>query len=146
MEGNVVQEKAFQFAVRIVKLYQFLCEQKKEYVLSKQILRCGTSIGANVEEAQGGISRPDFSNKIAIAYKEAKETSYWLRLLHATGYLDQSAFNSIYADCEELCKLLYAILKKSGRIRSLNYSQILTQTSQLTLKTQVANLYLKNGL
>jgi four helix bundle protein len=110
-KNNVLREKSFAFAVRIVKLYQYLCSEKKEFVLSKQILRSGTSIGANVEEAQGGVSKADFSNKIAIAYKEAKETHYWLRLLHATKYIDQQFFQSILEDCDELCRLLFAVLK-----------------------------------
>lgn len=113
MKEHVIREKSFRFAVRIVRLYQHLCNEKKEYVLSKQVLRSGTSIGANVEEAQGGVSKADFSSKISIAYKEAKETHYWLRLLHATEYLDQQSYNSIIEDCDEICKLLFSILKKT---------------------------------
>lgn len=109
--ANIVKEKSFAFAIRIVHLYQYLCGEKKEFVLSKQILRSGTSIGANIEEAQGGISTADFTYKISIAYKEARETHYWLRLLHATNYIEQDAFESILADCEELCKLLYSIFR-----------------------------------
>ncbi|MBL7995779.1 four helix bundle protein [bacterium] len=108
---NIVKDKSFAFAVRIVNLYKFLKEDKKEYVLSKQILRSGTSIGANIEEADGGISKADFSNKISIAYKEAKETHYWLRLLHDTDYIDQTSFDSIMNDCNEICKLLFSILR-----------------------------------
>lgn len=78
---NVVQAKSYAFAVRIVRLYQYLTGERREYVLSRQVLRCGTSIGANIEEAIGGQSRADFIAKLAIAYKEARETSYWLRLL-----------------------------------------------------------------
>ena len=85
---NIIKIKSFDFAVRIVKLSQYLVEKKKEFVISKQIMKSGTSIGANVEEADGGISKADFSNKISIAYKEAKETNYWLRLLKATDYID----------------------------------------------------------
>ncbi|MBL7961107.1 four helix bundle protein [bacterium] len=114
---NIVKEKSFRLAVRIVNLYKFLVETKKEYVLSKQILRSGTSIGANIEEADGGISKSDFSSKISIAYKEAKETHYWLRLLHETGYIDEDSFNSMIADCNEPCKLLFAILKSTHRVR-----------------------------
>ena len=117
LKENVIREKSFQFAVRMVKLYQYLCNKKKEYVLSKQLLRSGTSIGANVEEAQGAISKADFSNKMSIAYKEAKETHYWLRLLQATEYLDQQSYDSIIEDCSEICKLLFSILKKTGRMR-----------------------------
>ncbi len=78
---NVVVEKSYKFALRIVKLYKHLCEEKKEFVLAKQVLRCGTSIGANVEEALGGQSDKDFVAKLSVAYKEARETHYWLRLL-----------------------------------------------------------------
>ncbi len=110
---NVVREKAFDFAVRVVKLYKFLVNEKSEYILSKQILRGGTSIGANVEEADSAISKPDFSSKISIAYKEAKETHYWLRLLKATEFITRSQFDSMSKDCEELCKVLFSILKTS---------------------------------
>jgi four helix bundle protein len=116
-KDNVLKEKSFTFAVRIVKLYQYLCSEKKEFILSKQTLRSGTSIGANVEEAQGGVSKADFSNKIGIAYKEAKETHYWLRLLHETKYIDQQPFHSILEDCDELCRLLFSVLKTT-RINS----------------------------
>ncbi len=106
---NPVQVKSYAFAVRIVRLYQHLSEKKKEFVLSKQALRSGTSIGANVEEALGGQSRSDFVSKLAIAYKETRETCYWLRLLHDTGYLNNSEFESIYKDSEELLRIIGAI-------------------------------------
>ncbi|HPA45169.1 MAG TPA: four helix bundle protein [bacterium] len=109
---NVIQEKSYAFALRIVRLYQHLASKKKEFVLSKQLLRCGTSIGANVEEAIGGQSRSDFLAKLSIAYKEARETSYWLRLLKDADYLTASQFESIYADAEELCRIVASILKK----------------------------------
>jgi len=108
---NVVQAKSYAFAVRIVKMCQFLRKTKKEYVLSKQVLRSGTSIGANVEEAIGGQSRPDFLAKMGIAYKEARETVYWLRLLKDTGYLTDSEFGSIHAEAEELCRIIGSIRK-----------------------------------
>ncbi|MBX7152989.1 four helix bundle protein [bacterium] len=108
---NVIKNKSFAFSVRIVNLYKFLSTKKKEFVLSKQVLRSGTSIGANIEEADGGISKADFSNRISIAYKEAKETHYWLRLLHETGYLNKESFDSIMSDCNEICKILFSILK-----------------------------------
>jgi four helix bundle protein len=111
MKKNVVQEKSYAFALRIVKLYRLLCEERKEYVLSKQVLRSGTSVGANIEEAIGGQSEKDFAAKMAIAYKEARETHYWLRLMHDSGFLDESAFLSINHDCEELLKLLGSITK-----------------------------------
>ncbi len=110
---NVLVDKSFSFSIRIVNLYKFLCSEKKEYVLSKQILRSGTSIGANIEEANGGISKADFSNKISIAYKEARETRYWIKLLHETKYIDSKLFNSLDKDNEELLKLLFSTLKTS---------------------------------
>ena|SRR3972149_268460 len=115
---NIVQEKSYAFALRMVKLYQHLSEQKKEFVLSKQVLRSGTSIGANVEEAIGGQSERDFSAKMSIAYKEARETHYWLRLLRDSGYLGVNESASIITDCEELLKLTGSIIKtmKSKRI------------------------------
>ena len=102
-------EKSFVFALRIVKLYQHLSDKRKEFVLSKQILRSGTSIGANFEEAHGARSDLDFQSKISIAYKEARETSYWLRLLRASNYITEKQFNSIYPDCEELIKITTSI-------------------------------------
>ena len=107
---NIVIDKSFNFAVRIVKLYQYLNKNHKEYTLAKQVLKSGTSIGANVEEAHGGISNSDFSNKISIAYKEARETLYWLRLLFATDYITKKMFDSLFNDCDELCKITYSIL------------------------------------
>jgi four helix bundle protein len=113
MKENVVQAKSYAFAVQIVRLCQHLSVEKKEYVLSKQVLRCGTSIGANVEEAIGGQSRADFFSKMSIAYKEARETSYWLRLLKDTDYLTASQFDSIHAGAEELCRIIAAIQKST---------------------------------
>ncbi|MDR2982246.1 MAG: four helix bundle protein [Puniceicoccales bacterium] len=111
-EDNLVQEKSYQFAVRIVKLYQHLSLKKQEFVLSKQVLCSGTSIGSNIEEATGGQSRADFFAKLAIAYKEARETSYWLRLLKDSSYLTQKQFSSIHDDALELCKILAAIRQR----------------------------------
>ena len=116
---NIVLEKSFKFAKRIIGLYKYLINEKKEYILSKQILKSVTSIGANVEEADGGISKSDFSNKISIAYKEAKETSYWLRLLFETDYIEKKIFDSLINDCEELQKILFTILKRT-RIKEKN--------------------------
>lgn len=115
MKENVVRDKSFEFAVRIVNLYKHLSQEKREFVLSKQLLRSGTSVGANVEEAIGGISKADFRVKLSIAYKEARETSYWLRLLHATEYLNDKEFESIYSDSDEQCKMLYSIIKSSTK-------------------------------
>ena len=108
---NIVADKSFRFAIRIVNLYKHLCENKKEYILSKQLLRAGTSIGANIAEAQQAQSRPDFLSKLNIALKEASESKYWIRLLNATDYLSQEEADSVYADCCELEKLLVAIIK-----------------------------------
>jgi len=108
-----VKDKSFDFAVRIVNLYKHLSQEKKEFVLSKQLLRSGTSIGANVEEAIGGISKADFRAKLSIAYKEARETVYWLRLLHTTEYLNDKEFESVFYDADELCRLLFTIIKSS---------------------------------
>ena len=115
---NVIAYKSFGLAVRAVRLCRFLRENHQEYVLSKQLLRSGTAIGANVEEAIEGISRADFSAKISIAYKEARETSCWLQLLHATNYLSDEAFQSTLNDCEEACRILRAILNTT-RIKPL---------------------------
>ena len=111
--GNVVEEKSFRFAVRIVKLCKYLRGSKKEYVLSKQILRSGTSIGANIAEAQQAQSRADFISKLSIALKEAGETNYWLRLLFATDYLIEHEYLSLHSDCRELEKLLTTIIKSA---------------------------------
>ena len=108
---NAIEAKSFRFAVRIVKLCKYLRDTKNEYILSKQLLRSGTSIGANIAESQQAQSRPDFVSKLNIALKEATETNYWLRLLHATDYLTNIEFNSLSSDCLELEKLLTAIIK-----------------------------------
>lgn len=108
---NTVQIKSYTFSVRIIRLYQFLVTDKKEYVLSKQILRCGTSIGANIEEAIGGQSKRDFYAKLSIAYKEARETHYWIRLLSDTGYLDEKMKISLLNDVEELLRIIGSIRK-----------------------------------
>ena len=111
MSDNVIVEKSKDFAVRIIRLYQYLCEEKREYVLSKQLLRSGTSIGANVREAIRGQTKPDFYAKMNISLKEASETEYWLELLRETDYLNEQQFQSIYTDCVELSKILTAITK-----------------------------------
>ena len=111
MKENLISDKSKQFALRIINLYRYLCEEKKEYVLSKQLLRSGTSIGANIREALRGQSKADFYAKLNISLKEASESEYWLELLHESGYLDDKSFNSIHSDCEELLKILVAITK-----------------------------------
>ena len=108
---NVNESKSFSFAVRIVKLCRHLQSDNNEFVLSKQLLRSGTSIGANVAESQQAQSRADFISKLSIALKEAVETNYWLRLLYATDYLSSTEYSSVITDCKELEKLLTAILK-----------------------------------
>lgn len=110
-KDNIVQIKSYAFAIRIVKVYQFLCEQKKEFVLSKQLLRSGTSIGANIEEAIGGQSDKDFFAKLTISYKEAKETHYWIRLLKDTNYLSEEQAVSLLNDTDELLKIIGSIQK-----------------------------------
>ena len=110
---NPVVSKSKDFAVRIIRLYQYLQAEKQEYILSKQILRSGTSIGANVREGTQAASRPDFINKLSIALKESVETEYWLELLVETDYINQQQFQSIYADNQELTKLLTAIINTS---------------------------------
>ncbi len=110
-DNNLILEKSKCFALRIIRLYQFLCETKREFVLSKQILRSGTSIGANAKEGSNAQSKADFYAKMYIAYKEANETEYWLELLHESGYIEDNAFESIYCDCKELIKILAAITK-----------------------------------
>ena len=112
MDGTIKQ-KSFSFAVRIVNLTKFLRENKKEHTMSKQLLRCGTSIGANVAEAQQAQSRPDFVSKLNIALKESAETDYWLCLLHETEYLSKEQFSSIISDCREIEKMLVAIVKSA---------------------------------
>ena len=109
--GNVAEDKSFRFAVRTVNLAKHLRDTENEYVLSKQVLRSGTSIGANITESQQAQSRADFVSKLNIALKEAVETNYWLRLLHATDYLTDSEYTSVINDCKELEKLLTAIIK-----------------------------------
>lgn len=113
MKDNLVQQKSYAFALRIIKLYSYLTENKKEYVLSKQILRSGTSIGANIEEAIGAQSKTDFISKLSIAYKEARETSYWIRLLKDSNYLIDKEFDSIMTDIEELLRIITKIQKTS---------------------------------
>jgi TIGR02436 family protein len=108
---NILKEKSFEFAIRIVKLVRFLQEEKKEFVLSKQLLRSGTAIGALVSEAQFGQSNADFLSKMYIALKEANESVYWIELLHATEYLNDTQFQSINADSKEILALLISITK-----------------------------------
>ena len=115
--NNIILEKSMGFAVRIVKLYKYLCDEKREFILSKQLLRSGTSIGANVREALYGQSRADFTAKMSISLKEVSETECWLELLFKTEYLTKEQYDSIAADCSEVAKLLTTIVK-SSRVKS----------------------------
>ena len=117
---NIIKIKSYKFAIRTVELYKYLKSSKKEFILSRQILRSGTSIGANVEEvganveeAIGGQSKKDFISKLSIAYKESRETNYWVRILKDTGYITEKEFDSIMLDLDEIQKLLVSILKTS---------------------------------
>ena len=110
---SLLHDKAYAFAIRVVRAHQYLLHERHEFVLSKQFIRCGTAIGANIAEANGGISTADFSAKLSIAYKECLEVKYWLSLMKDTGYMDDKAFSSMYQDADELAKMLYAILKKT---------------------------------
>ena len=111
MKDNVIVDKSKSFALRIIKLYKYLCNEKREYVMSKQILRSGTSIGANIREATRGQSKADFYAKLNISLKEADETAYWLELLYESNYIKAEHFQSIYNDCNEIIKILVSILK-----------------------------------
>jgi four helix bundle protein len=112
---NTAKEKSKKFAIIIIGIYQSLCKEKKEFVLSKQLLRSGTSIGANLMEAEYAISRKDFLAKVYISLKECAETKYWLELLQETDYLDPKNFNTAIAKCEELLKMLTATTKTLKR-------------------------------
>lgn len=111
MRENVVKNKSFDFAIRVVKLSQFLCDQQKEFVLSKQLLRSGTSVGAMVREAEHAETKKDFIHKMAIAQKEINETMYWLELLFQTEYLNKEQFESVNTDALEIIKIITSIIK-----------------------------------
>ena len=113
MKDNVIIDKTLEFSIRIVNMYKYLCKEQSEFVLSKQLLRSGTSIGANVREAEHAQSKADFLNKNNIALKEANETCYWLELLHRTEYITTTMYDSIFADCKEILKILISIVKTS---------------------------------
>jgi four helix bundle protein len=111
MKDNVLKDKAYNFALRIVKLYQYLADEKKEFVTSKQILRSGTSIGANIEEANQAQSKIDFIHKLSISQKESFETHYWLRLLRDSNFLNEKLADSLLKDCEEIQKNITSSIK-----------------------------------
>lgn len=117
MKENVVRDRSFAFALRVVKLHQWLSRERNEYVLSKQLLRSGTAIGALVRKAEQAESKADFIHKMAVALKEANETGYWIELLHQSGYVDKTASVSLHADLTELLKLLTRIIKTSKSSR-----------------------------
>ena len=123
-DNSIIKAKSKSFAIRIIKLYNYLCETKKEFTISKQLLRSGTSIGANIVEALCGFSRKDFLAKVYIAFKECAETIYWLELLHETAYLTDNEFESIYTEATELSKILSSITKTTKE-----NSQLLTPNS-----------------
>ena len=113
MKESIVKGKSMNFAIRIVRCFKFLSEERHEYILSKQLLRCGTSIGANVKEALRGQSVPDFAAKMNISLKEASECEYWIELLEKTEYLQTNVAESLLKDCQELIKMLTSIVKTS---------------------------------
>ena len=111
MKNNIAKEKSIKFAIRIINLYKYLTEEKKEFIISKQLLRSGTSIGSNIAESECAMSSKDFLAKIYIALKESNETLYWLELLYETEYLSEKEYNSVKSDCMELKKILRATTK-----------------------------------
>ena len=113
MKENIIKIKSFDFALRVVKLYRYLIVEKKEFVLSKQLLRSGTAIGALIRESEHAESKADFIHKLSIALKEANETEYWIELLHKSDFIDEKSFESIRTDLTELLKLLITIVKTS---------------------------------
>lgn len=124
MNENTVKYKSKKFAVRIVNLYKYLCDEKREFVLSKQILRSGTSIGANVAESECASSKKDFVNKIYIALKECSETIYWLDLLYDTNYLSEDEYSSIKKDCEEMQRMMSATTKTINSTLNSTHSKL----------------------
>lgn len=119
-----VQDKAFRFSVRVVRLNQYLRSRKKEYVLSNQILRSGTSVGANLAEAEFAITKRDFTSKLYIALKEASETRYWLRLLHETGYLTKREYDSMMNEITDIIRILASSTKTLKEELSIDLSSV----------------------
>lgn len=118
MKENIIKSKSFAFALRVVKLYPYLTESKNEYILSKQLLRSGTAIGALIREAEHAESKADFIHKMAIALKEANETEYWLELLHQSNYLDEESLELLNSDIKEIIRVLISIIKSSKKINN----------------------------
>lgn len=125
-ETKTIKYKSKKFAIRAVKLYQYLCDEKKEYVLSKQILRSGTSIGANIAESECAISKKDFVSKVYIALKECVETIYWLDLLFETEYLEEKLYLSLKTDCEEMRKMMSSTTKSMNSTLHTPHSKLHT--------------------
>lgn len=117
MSTNIVLEKSYRFALRIVQLYKYLCDEKKEFVMSKYLLAAGADVGARVKAAQEAESKDNFIREMSIALQQTSRTEYWLQLLSDSGYINKQEFASIHADCVELLKLLTSIVKKSKGIR-----------------------------
>lgn len=115
MKKSVVKDKSYNFAIRVVNLYKYLIEEKKEYVLSKQVLKSGTSVGALIREGEHAESKADFIHKLSIALKEINETEYWLNILKDTGYIDKTMFVSMNGDCSELIAILISIIKTTKK-------------------------------
>ena len=115
LNNNAIEEKSFNFSIRIVNLYKYLTADKKEFVMSKQLLKSGTSIGANVAEAQRGQTKPDFNTKMNIALKEANETQYWLKLLYKTEYISEKEYLRIENDIREIIAILVSICKRTNK-------------------------------
>lgn len=111
MKENILYEKSFKFSINVINLYKYITENKKEYIISKQMLRSGTGIGANVKEGIVAQSKKDFLAKMYISLKEASETEYWLELLRRTNYIDDEMFHSIFNDCKEINRILYATVR-----------------------------------
>lgn len=120
MENNIILDKSKAFAVRIIKFYQYLCDEKKEFVLSKQLLRSGTSIGANVRESKNAQSKADFIHKLSISLKEADETAYWIELLIESGIVQENQVHDLYESNIELIKILTSIIRTSKKGEKIN--------------------------
>ena len=121
MSDNLIDKRSYAFALRIVKAYKFLCKEKGEHILSKQLLRSGTAIGALMREAKFAQSRADFVNKASVALKEANETLYWIDLLHDSGYIDDNTYSSIHNEAHEITSILVSIVKTT-KMNSMKYS------------------------
>jgi four helix bundle protein len=142
--GNTAKEKSKTFALRIIKLYKYLTSEKKEFVLSKQLLRSGTSIGANLVEAERGQSTKDFLSKVYIALKEAAESGYWLELLYESEYLSKAEFDSLHGNCEEIIRMLNATTKTINSTLNSQLSKLQTAKGD-KLNSQLSKLQTAKG-